>query len=157
MLAASLIIAAPLLVGGAKLFAMFTDLSQPHPGCPVIPARFICQVSRGHTSHPRVRIKNITLPSILTAHKSEYLVHLIDSPYADRVPYRSKDGRSIYFSSTRNGSLALYRFDVQILNARLGSSPRLLPSSPDVCSPGGRAGDRERDSHRQELVQFGLR
>ena len=41
------------------------------------------------------------------------LVHLIDSPYEDRVPLWSKDGRGIYFSSTRNGSLALYRFDVQ--------------------------------------------
>jgi hypothetical protein len=41
MLAASLIIAAPLLVGGAKLLAMFTDLSQPHLGCPVIPARLL--------------------------------------------------------------------------------------------------------------------
>jgi hypothetical protein len=45
MLAASLIIVAAPLVGGAKLLAMFTDSSQPHPGCPVIPARFICQSS----------------------------------------------------------------------------------------------------------------
>ncbi|QHN03399.1 hypothetical protein FTO74_08510 [Granulicella sp. WH15] len=41
------------------------------------------------------------------------LVHLIDSPYEDRVPTWSKDGSSIYFSSTRNGSLALYKFDAQ--------------------------------------------
>jgi hypothetical protein len=45
MLAASLIIAAPLLIGGAKLFAIFTDSSQPHPACLLIPARFICQSS----------------------------------------------------------------------------------------------------------------
>jgi Tol biopolymer transport system component len=41
------------------------------------------------------------------------LVHLIDSPYEDRVPHWSKDGRNIYFSSTRNGSLALYRFNAE--------------------------------------------
>lgn len=41
------------------------------------------------------------------------LFHLIDSPYEDRAPHWSKDGRSIYFSSTRNSSLALYRFNMQ--------------------------------------------
>ena len=41
------------------------------------------------------------------------VVHLLDSPYEDRVPTWSTDGSSIYFSSTRNGSLALYKFDVQ--------------------------------------------
>ena len=52
------------------------------------------------------------------------LVHLINSPYEDRVPKWSKDGRSIYFSSTRNGSLALYRFNVE--------THEVSPSFPNI-------------------------
>lgn len=54
-------------------------------------------------------------------HSNVYLLRIADrqiralnkTPYEDRMPTWSRDGRFIYFSSTRDGSISLYREDLK--------------------------------------------